>query len=345
MQRKRWALILTGVLLIASLAIPVQAHHTCPESWPDGTMICKRDVPTSSGETVALSGLAGDPVTHDMWSVTDDNGGSSTWYPKMVVMDLDADGHPYVKTTFKFRKPGTTAEYYTGAELDPEDIGMAPDGTRWIVDEKKLYIMQVNDQGHVLAVLTDPAGYVGRYKSGRGFEGVAVSPYRSDGTYTVYAMMQNPLTDGSDAERTVRLVSFPVNPNDFDPGDVLITEWRYQYDAPVVDGTWTGTNGMSYIPWNNQIMIIERDNQSGTGPRVKRIYTIFDPVIDANPQNPLTKTLYKDLEDYGYAFEKLEGVTHWGAESTDGHKQMTVLNDNDGSTTAGSQQTWDFDWP
>lgn len=277
-------------------------------------------VPPDQG-AVALSGLDYDPVSGLFWSVRDSGTGTTDWLLYLYQIAVDSDGTARVEQAIPLFWPD--GRLANGAELDPEGIALAPDGTSiWLCDEYGPWLVEVSLSGAILQVVEPPERYLSR-RNGRGFEGIGVSP---DGT-KVFTILQYGLSDEPDPKNTWLLV--------YDTLTGQFAEYRYQLDDPAAydypDGTnaWIGANGIQVLDADD-LLIIERDNLTPPEARVKRVYRAHVPEIYLG--DPLPKQLEADLLALGnYPYEKLEGIAMMKPE------YQVVINDNDGdpnNTTA-----------
>ncbi len=191
----------------------------------------------------------------------------------------------------------------------------------------------------------DPLEETSRNHSGRqpnsGFESLAVSP---DGG-TLYSMVQRPLMqDGAtDAGKTVGRLNRILK---IDIATGATAEFVY-----VLDGPETGVSEMLCID-QHRALVLERDGQSGTDAKIKRIALIdFDGASDvshveslpSSPEQlsaeikPVAKRAFVDLLDPRFhiagenAPAKFEGLT-FGPDRADGRKTLLVSVDNDFQT-------------
>jgi hypothetical protein len=210
-----------------------------------------------------------------------------------------------------------TGDLATG--LDPEGVAVAPDGTLWLVDESKPWILHVSRTGAILERIAPPAN-VQRRANNQGFEGVAVSP---DGR-TVYAILQSPPANEVAAGNRLRtiLLAYDIESRTF-------RQYRYQFDNPSLAGypagvsPRMGSSGLA-VAGDDELFVIERDNlDPRTGnARIKRVYQVEVPAQAT--ETPLAKTLVVDLMKLGYPYEKLEGV------ASPHPRHLVIVNDNDG---------------
>lgn len=259
------------------------------------------------------SGLAYDRSDDSYWMVTDRGNRTKDWLLRLVRVKIDGAAARIVEV-IPITEHGMPL---SGADLDPEDIALAPDGTLWVGDEVKPYLLHLNRRGEILARIEPPRQFTDRTDD-RGFEGVAVS---EDGR-KVFAILQQGNKDEPDKMNTL-IAAYDVASRSF-------TEYRYRlddyrtYDYPEDVKGNTHACGLA-AAGPGALYVLERDNQAGGNARLKRVYRVQIPEAPTNA--PLPKTLVVDLYRLGYQKEKAEGLT------VPQPGVLVVSNDNDGDIT------------
>lgn len=160
----------------------------------------------------------------------------------------------------------------TGADLDPESLARAPDGTLWIGDEFGPYLLHVSAEGRLLEppyelpdfehpgqTLRSPDNPRGGRRIGRsaGFEGLGLSP---DGRY-LYAVLEKPLLD---APRRELLIS------QFDRLARRFTGVQFRY--PLASEAMAV--GEFILISNSHGLALERDEARGAAAAYKRVHEV-----------------------------------------------------------------------
>jgi hypothetical protein len=209
----------------------------------------------------------------------------------------------------------------SGADLDPEDLAFAPDGTFWIGDEVKPYLLRASRAGEILERIEPPASFVDRVDD-RGFEGVAVA---ADGR-TVYAILQQGNKMEPDKLNTL-IGAYDVAARTWKEYKYRLDDYRL-YDYPEEVKGNTHACGLA-VAGGNELYVLERDNQAGGNARLKRVYRVTIP--EAPPAAALAKTLVVDLHKLGYQKEKAEAIV------LPEPGVLMVANDNDGDITLATE--------
>jgi hypothetical protein len=222
--------------------------------------------------------------------------------------------------------------------LDLEGITVSADGGFWIVSEgkgssddpKKPFVsvnllIRPSSKGIIKEVVTLPSAVNNRQLS-FGFEGCTTIMKGNE--ELIFVVFQRPWK--GDAANLVRIGQYNSNTG----------KWTFFYyplnNVASKNGGWVGLSGITALE-NNEFLVIERDNQSGTDAAIKRIYRFsingLIPLSDDGSDNiayPIViKTLANDLMDKlvatgGQVLEKIEGIT----VIPDG--TVLIVNDNDG---------------
>ena len=182
----------------------------------------------------------------------------------------------------------------TGADLDPEALQRADDGSFWIADEFGPYVVQMDAEGAVLGppmrlqglaseanpeagccdeeVLSVPAS--------RGFEGLALAPSGE----RLYPMLEAPLP-GQPGQ--VNIYELDMQSQRFLNASVAEPSYRYRLDdgATAVGDFVLATE---YVG-----LVLERDSRHGPDAKHKKVYRVDLRVQDTNGY--LTKLLVADL--------------------------------------------------
>lgn len=226
--------------------------------------------------------------------------------------------------------------------LDPEGIAVSAsdDGSFWIasegagsVDEPKRPVTSLNmlvhaaSDGTVIETITLPDAVNAKQRR-FGFEGVA-SVMEGNGE-VLYAAFQRPWVDDPEPDNSneggkVRIGRY----------DHTLHEWTFAYYPLEVrqspNGGWVGLSEITALG-QGRFAVVERDNQSNTDARIKRVYEFSVSGITFRPEGEsfetLSKTLVRDLlpdlkATGGMVLEKIESlaVTEKG--------ELLFANDND----------------
>lgn len=182
---------------------------------------------------------------------------------------------PDKKIPFAIRNEATAERYLTGADLDPESLGVI--GERWFIgDEFGPYIVEADPTGRIVAIhetmvdgkivrspdhyrlsqlpntpVREPGFQVRR---SRGFEPMSATP---DGKRLI-AMFEGPLFDeNGEPEAFQRLIEFDVA-----SGEWTGNQWRYRPEDPAnVIGDLAMIDGETAL-------VIERDDSTEGSPRL-----------------------------------------------------------------------------
>ena len=221
--------------------------------------------------------------------------------------------------------------------IDPEGLGIAPDGTFWVSDEYGPFIMQFDRTGRLMREIKPSHGlpaYFANRRPNRGMEGLAVS---KDGK-KLYGIMQSPLylPDASTKGRSVnnRIVEIDLRSNS-------VREYLYRMDSP--------GNVVSEICYLNDttMLVLERDDKfPKNGQGVKLVYRVDlrgasdiagDTVemfsaeeLQRHEIVPVGKQLFVDIleEIPSYSHDKPEGIEMIGDSI------LCIINDDDFGITA-----------
>ncbi|WP_433464330.1 esterase-like activity of phytase family protein [Spirillospora sp. CA-128828] len=216
----------------------------------------------------------------------------------------------------------------TGADLDPESIVRAPDGTYWIGDEFGPYLLHFDRAGRLLQRPIPVPGVKSPNSpdlqpgeepdigDSKGLENLAISP---DGR-TLYPMLEGTVT--GDTPQDLRIYEFDRRRATFTG-----RRWTYHMDAPklsVADLTAIGPN---------RFLAIERDNLKGDAAALKKVYKV--DLDDRDQDGRVDKTEAVDLlnianprelgtpgKTFEFPFFTIEAVTVLD------DRTIGVLNDN-----------------
>jgi hypothetical protein len=259
------------------------------------------------------SGLAFDGRDGLAWMITDRFNRAKDWRLRLVRVRLTSDAAE-VAEVVPLREQGVPL---TGADLDPEDVAVSPDGSLWVCEESKPSLLRVSRRGEVEERVEPPPAVQDRVDD-RGFEGCAVGA----GGRVVYAILQSGVKSEPDRLNTL-LAAYDVVEKTWALYPYRLDDPRtYDYPEDV-----RGTAGACALAaaGGNDLYVLERDNQAGDNARLKRIYKVSVP--PSPPATPLPKTLVLDLAALGYKKEKAEGLAMIDART------LLVANDNDGDPT------------
>jgi hypothetical protein len=179
----------------------------------------------------------------------------------------------------------------TGADLDPESLRMALDGSFWIGEEFNPSLVHFSDAGQLLAAPYkldglasegNPAGEKITLPRSRGFEGMAQSP---DGRW-LYPMLEGEVKESRDG---LNIYTFDIENRRFVNPHANQPSYRYRLDddaKAIGDFTmFSETAGL----------VLERDSREGKKARTKKIYKVDFEQLDED--GFLIKTLVADLLD------------------------------------------------
>lgn len=179
----------------------------------------------------------------------------------------------------------------TGADLDPESVRRADDGTFWFGDEFGPFLLHADATGKVLAAPFAPPGeqspqnpYLASrdrwtIPASRGFEAMAGS---IDGR-RLYPMLEGARRDDNERHRRV-IMEFDLRKPRFTG-----RTWSYRTDADFPDAVIGDMTSLG----DQRFVLIERDDEQGAAARQKKIYAIDLRRRDADGH--LVKRLVVDL--------------------------------------------------
>lgn len=236
--------------------------------------------------------------------------------------------------------------------IDPEGIALASDKAIWLADEGGGRLIKISaDKGKVQQVLSigrELPGILSQSQSGRGIEGVAVTPNGN-----IYSIMQSPLDINKETAASanfIRLLEY--NPNNSKSRMLAVPFDKSAYYAPddIKFGDLQAVD-------NNRLLTIEQ-GKSKDGLAVNKIMLLdireatdissykvdgrepeyeaeVAKVFGANRIMPVNKTLLVDLRNYGWKYKKAEGLTlmnpsalavinDWGDDTSD--NELWVIN-------------------
>jgi len=182
--------------------------------------------------------------------------------------------------------------WLTGADLDPESLRRAPDGTLWIGDEFGPFLVHFDATGRLLeppiplpGVASPQNPHLGgrqpNLPSSGGFEGLALDP---DGRRLI-AILERPLSGQPD--RQLNLYAY----------DLATKTWTHsQPDDPAhryrLDPSSHGVCALTALA-DGSLLAIERDAEQGAAARSKRLYGVTPGAIDGD--GCFAKSLVLDL--------------------------------------------------
>jgi NAD-dependent dihydropyrimidine dehydrogenase PreA subunit len=290
---------------------------------------------TEDGTFGALSGLAFDSTTQTYWTHDDNRTGTQTTV-QLYEFALTPTGVVRLQTVPLLNEDGTavlSSNINLAAGLDPESIGIAPDGSFWMVEEEHQTLLHVSRAGQILSRHIPPGLEESKRVRGQGLESVAVS---ADGQ-TIFVGQQAALAAQVDKSIT-HIAVFTVATGQWALHQYrLDTASSYSYPAGLTIAI--GMHDMKALGPDaaglEQVLVIERDNQRGANARDKRLYRVHLPAIPA--ATPAVKELELDMVAAGYTLEKPEGLVvdaeHW-----------VVINDNL-NDPLDTEQLWVFAKP
>ncbi|HEX8463029.1 MAG TPA: esterase-like activity of phytase family protein [Abditibacterium sp.] len=221
----------------------------------------------------------------------------------------------------------------TGADIDPESLVAAPDGTFWIGDEFGPFLLHFDADGVLLeapfrfegvASPDDPLERPATLPSSRGFEGLALS---SDGKQ-LFALLEGALR-GDDARR-LRIYEFDLSTKTVSPRSF---SYRLEpSDKPHSIGDFAALDG-------NRFLVIERDSGEGGLAKFKKIFEIDLSRRDAQGFAPKRQVMdLLNIRDparisgattFRFPFQTIESVLPLG------EGRVAVANDNNYPFSAG----------
>ncbi|MBW3607292.1 MAG: esterase-like activity of phytase family protein [Actinobacteria bacterium] len=211
-------------------------------------------------------------------------GGDGTIDVRDFVSLRDPDG----RIPFALTRPD---RLLTGADLDPESVFRANDGTFWFGDEFGPFLLHTDATGNVLAApfalrgaqspqnpsLATRDGWT--IPDSRGFEAMASS---TDGT-RAYPMLEGAWRNDSDRHRRI-IMEFDLRKERFTG-----RTWSYRTDADFPDALIGDMTSLG----DQRFVLIERDDEQGAAARQKKIYAI--DLRRRNADGHLVKRLVVDL--------------------------------------------------
>lgn len=346
-RRLRWFAFL-GVILLLPLAAPAAADDVTPypvryHQGPsyNACVVTLPDSPNVQGMG-SLSGLRVDAGRNVLWSHTDNR-----TYPDdlLRLYQFEEVSNPEINlscpNTFRHKATYTLKDAdgndVTRSMYDLEGIEVDTDGTLWMTEEQNNKVLKVSEvpttagtEYRITQVINPPSEFMG---TSQGFEGIAVSQSSSSPKY-IFITQQ------------IQMDSDPTNCNcayilRYNMALDRWAWWRYPLELPDpgITGHRLGLHDALWIHRDNfgkhYIGVIERDNQSGTLARAKRLYVVGVGAASTAQgyQGALTKILASDLiTDYGYPHEKPEGLSF--NLNVD---QVLVVDDN---VQTGTQEIW-----
>ncbi|MFT5140900.1 MAG: hypothetical protein ACI9CB_002565 [Rhodothermales bacterium] len=179
----------------------------------------------------------------------------------------------------------------TGADLDPESLQQAGDGSFWIGDEFGPYLAHFDVSGVLLQAPYELQGLVSETRPGsvaadhtlrssRGFEGMAMAPT----TAKLYPMLEGPLTaDGN----TLNIYTFDIENGQFENSSANMPSFRYLPDPAA-----TAVGAFKLIDESSGL-ILERDSGQGKEALHKKIFRV--DLVQTTVGNTLNKVEIADL--------------------------------------------------
>jgi hypothetical protein len=305
---QRWLtvpLLVLSMLLSMGRLVLANGHGDTLRYWVlidndrrEGRTPGQRSADITDRTALALSGLTYDRQGAIYWSVGDSGDNTAEWFLYLYRIKVNANRAQVLE---KIPIRDQTGRHLTGADLDPEDLTIAADGTFWAVDEHGLQVVE-------------PPEKCKKRRQGQGFEGAAFGP---DGK-RLFIMLQSGLAGQSDFTLTW-ILSYDTETGEF-------TEWSYQLERPsdydysdTPRAVRMGSSGI-FVLDDGSILVLERDNLEAPYSRVKQVHRAYLPTGGG----AATKELVADLIALGYPYEKAEGIT------VPQPNTIVIINDNDG---------------
>ena len=177
----------------------------------------------------------------------------------------------------------------TGADLDPESLRRAKDGSYWIGEEFNPSLLHFSADGVLLAPpfkvtglnsVDNPSGGKANLPRSRGFEGMAISV---DGKW-LYPMLEGPVEGAGPG---LNIYTFDIDEQIFVNENAVNPSFRYRLDeAASAIGDFTMYS-------NTAGLVLERDSLEGKISILKKVYRVDFEKIDED--GFLLKTLVADL--------------------------------------------------
>jgi len=220
--------------------------------------------------------------------------------------------------------------WLTGADLDPESLTVAPDGSFWIGEEIGPFLLHFDAAGELLEPPWSVPGLASPDRAGvapdevtvrrsGGFEGMAAM----DGGRTLVLMLEAPLPGSDGALNLYRFDT--VHPGFAQGGEPA---WRYRLDAGAAG------IGAFKLDGNRRGLVLERDDGQGATARLKKVYAVDLDRVESD--GTLAKREIVDLLDIRDPHD-LDGdgsdrfaFTHWTPECLQLLEPglLLVVNDN-----------------
>ena len=242
----------------------------------------------------------------------------------------------------------------TGWDFDLESMQVAPDGTVWFGEEFGPFLLHTDARGRLLEAPIPtpgvrspsspvlPPGARPNLGGSKGFEGMAISP---DGS-RLYPMLEGPTAEDQAAGLAADLRVYEVVVGRRGRPTYFTGEFeRYRMESP------THAIGDLVAVNRHQLLVIERDNESGDAAVFKRVYLVDRR--DRDDDGYVDKALLVDLMDllnphrlggqgdpFTFPYVTIEDVDVVGRET------IVVLNDNNypgaGGRGAGVKDVTEF---
>lgn len=258
----------------------------------------------------AYGSLAWDPADQVFWTVTDQGDQTSAWNVRLVRVALNGT-HAGVVGVEPVTQSGRVV---TGADMDLQDLALAPDRTLWAIDERQPAFVRMLRNGSIVQTIDIPLWRP--HVPNRGPEGIAVS---RDGTM-LYALLESGLPNELDKTHT-HLATYDLVSGTF-------TDYAYWLGDPAGSAYGRADPTLDYqgmglaLVGPGELLVLERgvNHTSGKEPflRVFRVQVVGSPGPD-----PLPKTLFLDLRARGYRPDKPAGIALVDLRT------LAVINDND----------------
>lgn len=307
-------LVLVSVLIIVAL-VAIVVDRSSPGAAPPSGGIRQEDnvsefvLPVTAQSPGGYGGIAWDRTDDAFWTVTD-NGHGKFVTPTLLLVEytLKSGQSPTILRSVPLTYNGSVM---TGRRMDPQDVVVARDGSLWVLDADRPWLLHVARNGTIFARLPLPAAWKGA-TTGFGPEGMALDTDER----TLFAALQAPLP-GDDPSQ-IRIASVDITTG-------ATVEHRYPLSSASGSDYVSGLQALR----DGQLLVLEH-GKLGPGVPIKAIFSV------RLPPSPglLEKRLVFDLERNGYSLKKPEGITL----TDDG--RLAIVNDNDFGASDPASVVW-----
>jgi hypothetical protein len=233
----------------------------------------------------------------------------------------------------------STERVFTGGDIDPESLVVAPDGSFWIGDEIGPWLLHFSAAGHLLAAPTElpgdlfspqhPRVLAGKATAtvgaSRGIEGLAINAAKT----RLVVALEAPLATDAAGGRGIRLFQYDLTTDRFVDGN-----WFYALSAGATSlGELAHFGGDRYL-------VIERDSGAGAAAKHKQVhrFRLTDAVTDRECIVDLLSIRdRRNVAGYGPTF----ALPYWTIESVHAvdERTLVIVNDNNYPATGGRSAT------